>query len=141
MAALNVNLVALCPLLDADAVREIIDTALTDAQINNFLNIGYYMALPLTGHLAACGGTSMQCEIIKVLAAHGLTLRERTVKSQSVASEWSITFMAKDGYGLQASQYGQEAIAMDCSGKLAKLSMKRATLEVVSYYDFEDDED
>ena len=137
MAALDAGVVALCSGVDADGVREIIDTDLTDLQINNFINIAYYIAIPLTGLLGECGGGSMHCEIIKVLAAHFITLRERQAKSESVAGEWSISYLGRDGLGLDASLYGQNAKSMDCSGTLAKLGMKRATMAAITYYDME----
>lgn len=135
MAALDAGVVALCPDVNADGVKEIIDTDLTDAQINNFINIAYYVSLPLSDALGACGGAAMQCEIIKVLAAHFITLRERQIKSQSVAGEWSVTYLGNADLGLKASLYGQNAIDMDCSGTLAKLGLKKATIEAITYYD------
>ena len=138
MATLNPDLVALCPDTNADAVREIIDTELTDAQINAFLNTAYFVALPLSGGLDACGGTDMQCDIIKYLAAHGITLNERQVKSQSVGGEWSVAYLGKDDLGLDASLYGQQAKAMDCSGYLPTLGLKGAKFEVATYEAIED---
>lgn len=137
MAAIVAGLAALCPALDADAVREIIDTDLTDAQINNMLNMAYYITLPLAGHLGSCGGNDMLCEIIKWLAAHGIKVQERTAKSESVGGEWSISYAIKEGEGLKSSLYGQQALAMDCSGILAKLGMKQASIRVIGYEDFE----
>jgi len=138
MAALAAGVVALCPDLDADAVKEIIDTALTDAQINNFINAAYYTTIPLTGKLDECGGNAMLCEIIKWLAAHFITISEGQAKSESVAGEWSITYRGGDGLGLDASLYGQQVKAMDCSGLLAELGMKVATLEIATTAQTED---
>lgn len=141
MATLDPAVTALCSDLNAEAVKEIIDTDLTDSQINNFLNVAYYMTIPLTGKLTACGGTSMHCEIIKYLAAHAITTGPSggQVKSQSVGSgEWSVSFWGKDGEGLRGSSYGQDAIAMDCSGILAGLGLKRASLQVADYAQLED---
>ena len=58
MATLDADLVALCADLDADAVKEIIETDLTDAQINAFLNTAYYITRPLSGNLDGCGGST-----------------------------------------------------------------------------------
>ena len=137
MATLDTDLVALCADLDATALKEIIDTDLTDAQLNNFLNAAYYTTIPLTGNLGQCGGASMQCLIIKFLAAHLLTVYEGQVKSESIAGEWSVTYRGQEGQGLKSSLYGQAALDLDCSGKLAKLGMKQASIAVISYEDFE----
>jgi hypothetical protein len=133
MSTLDANLVALCPTLNADAVKEIIDTDLVDGDINEMLNIAYYVAMPLTGILDACGGVIMHCKIIKVLAAHFITIRERQVKSESVAGEWSITYLGKEDLGLSASLYGQQALVMDCSGTLVKLGLKGVLFQVADY--------
>lgn len=133
MAALEAGVVAACPTLDASSVKEIIDTAKTDAEINNFINMAYFVSLPLSGALGACGGASALCQVRQVLAAHFLTMWERQVKSQSVAGEWSVTFLGRDGLGLDASLYGQQAKILDCSGLLAKTGMKQVLLQTASY--------
>lgn len=140
MATLDPDLVALCPDVDADAVKEIIETDLTDAQINNYLNQAYYEALPLSGKLGACGGTNAHCEIIKKLAAHGITVMPHggAVKSQSVAGEWTVSYLTEGGKGLDGSAYGQAAKDMDCSGTLAKKGLKGAIFQVADYEQLED---
>jgi len=137
VATLDTDLVALCSDLDATALKEIVDTDLTDAQLHNFLNAAYYLAIPLTGNLGECGGSEAQCVIIKFLAAHFLTTYEGQAKSESVGGEWSITYRGANGLGLHSSLYGQVALSLDCSGKLAKLGMKQATIAIISYEDFE----
>lgn len=138
MATLDADLVALCADLDADAVREIIETDLTDAQINAFLNTAYYITRSLSGSLDACGGATAECNIIMWLAAHFITIRERQTKSESVAGEWTVAYLGKDGLGLNASLYGQQALALDCSGMLARVGLKRPFFKVISYEDLEE---
>jgi len=141
-----------CPSLDADSVREIISTDLTDAQINHAINTAYNITRLISSKLGSCGGSSMECTIIELLAAHFVTLREGSPKSESIGGEYSVTYRGQDGLGLNSSLYGQNALMIDCSGKLAKLGLKKATLKSVGYYDFlgtsfippdrsEDDED
>ena len=132
MAVLNVN-----ACIDADDVREIIDTDLSDARLHNFINMAYFRTLPLSGKLDDCGGGDMLCQIQLLLAAHFLTMFERQTKSEKVDSEWAVTYLGVDGEGLKASLYGQQAIALDCSGILAKAGMKRATIEVKGYIDLD----
>jgi hypothetical protein len=138
MATLDSDLTTLCSSLNAEAVREIIDTDLTDAQINAFLNMAYYISRPLNGNLGDCGGASAECAIVKLLAAHFMTLRERQVQQESIAGEWSVTYFGKSGMGLEASLYGQQALAMDCSGELAKTGLKKASITVTSYRDIDE---
>ena len=139
MVALNANLVVLCPAVDAALVKEIIDTDLSDARVNNFINMAYYITIPLQGALDACGGADAVCQILQLLAAHFLTLYERTTKSENVAGEWSVSYMAKEGIALEASLYGQQAIALDCSGKLKSAGLRVARFRILTYYDFDPD--
>lgn len=144
MTSLVSGVTTLCPSLTATAVKEIIDTDLADAVINAFINTAYYQAYALTGQLGACGGTDAQCDIIKYLAAHYIAMtRERQVKSEAVGKgEWSVTYMGQDGLNLNATTYGQTAIALDCSGALASAAagLKKATFAVVAYEDIDDAE-
>lgn len=130
MATLNANV---CASVTPDAVKEIIDTDLSDSRINAFINFAYYATIPLANKLDDCGGAGALCEIQLLLAAHFLTIYQRQTKSENVAGEWSVTYLGKDGLGLESSLYGQQAIAMDCSGELAKYGLKRATFQVVDY--------
>jgi len=123
---------------DADEIREIIETDLTTAQINAFINMAYLTTLALSGKLDDCGGADMLCEIQKLLAAHFITLRQRQTKSESIGGEWNVAYTAPEGLGLDASLYGQQAKALDCSGILMAASLKKATFQVVNYGVLED---
>lgn len=131
MARLNANAV-----VDAEDVKEIIDTSLSDNAVNNFINMAYVGTIQLAGNLSACGGTTALKEIQRLLAAHFLTMYERQPKSESIAGEASVTWMGKEGEGLKASLYGQQALALDCSGILARSGLKQATFQVWSHSDF-----
>lgn len=130
MGALNANVPAGVTATD---VKEIIETALTTSQINSFINIAYAVTRPVAGNLGDCGGSDTLVQILLLLAAHFITLRERMLKSESIGGEWSASFMGQDGLGLNASLYGQQALALDCSGTLAKAGMKKATFQVADY--------
>jgi len=133
MATLNANACT-----DADEIREIIDTDLTDAQINAAINTAYFITLALVGKLGSCGGSSTLCEIQKYLAAHFVSIHQRQTKNESIGGEWSVSFTTPEGLGLDASLQGQQAKAMDCSGTLAKMGLKKATFQVVNYGVLED---
>ncbi len=123
--------------ITADELKEIIDTDLTDARLHNFINMAHYRTRRLVSELGECGGADAVCAIVKVLAAHFLTMFQQQTKSESVGGEWSVTFRGQDGLQLNTSLYGQQAIAMDCSGILAKAGMKQARFRVISYDDLE----
>ena len=133
MAVLNPD-----ALVDPDDVKEIIDTNLTDARINAFINMAVAMTSILSGELDACGGDDTLESIQLLLAAHFLTLYERTAKSESIGGQWSVTWAIKEGPGLESSLYGQAAMNLDCSGLLSTAGWRNATFNVVSYYQLED---
>ncbi len=137
MAVLDAGLVEDFPNLDADALREVTETALENEQLNNFLNMAYYHTRVLEGKLGACGGRGQEELIVKFLAAHFLTTREQQPMSES-SGEWSVRYRGHiRGAGLESSLYGQQAIVLDCSRTLANqvTGLQKATLESVTYYD------
>lgn len=139
MADLNAGVTTACSDLGADLVKEIVDTDLTDARINNFINFAYFITKPLADELDDCGGSDALCAIMQMLAAHFLTMYERSTVSENIAGEWSVRYAIKEGLGLESSLYGQNAIALDCSGILASAGLKRAWIEVISYEQIEGD--
>lgn len=125
-------------LIDAGDVQEIVDTDLSDERINNFINMAYLRTISLSGKLGACGGDTALQYIQLLLAAHYLSLYERTTKSESIGGEWSVTYAFQEGEGLKSTPFGQQAIDMDCSGTLARAGLKRATFRVTSYYQIQE---
>lgn len=142
MAARDSNLAARFPNLDAHALKEIIQTDLAEEDLNNFLNMAYYTTRPLAGKLSACGGVAAEAAILKVMAAHFLTMYQQQPLSMSTL-DWSVTYRGSDGQGLRGSSYGQQALALDCSGILAEESagLRTARMEITTYYDITDDDD
>ena len=142
MAARDTDLATRFPNLDDSALKEIVSTDLDDVQLNNFLNMAFYVTRPLAGKLGNCGGQEAEEEIIKVLAAHFLTMYQQQPLRMSTL-DWSVTYRGTNAEGLRASTYGQQALALDCSGTLAQQAagLRSATFEVVTYYDITDDPD
>lgn len=140
MAVLDSDLESRFPSLDADALKEITETDLTDDALNNFLNIAFYMTRPLAGELGACGGINAEEMIVKFMAAHLLTAFEQQPVYESV-NEWSARYRGADGEGIKSSTYGQQALAIDCSGILAgkAMGLRDATLRTITYYDINDE--
>lgn len=137
MAVLDEN-----ALIDADDVKEVIDTDLTNSAINRFINQAYVTTIPLSGRLGSCGGSTAHAEIQCQLAAHFIAMsRERQTVSESVGGEVSVKFAGQTGKGLEATTYGQNALALDCSGTLAALGRKRATFRVWDHDDIDYDYD
>lgn len=131
-------------LIDAEGVKEIIDTQLTDSAINRFINMAYQMSIPLSGKLGGCGGSDALGEIQGLLAAHLISMtREQQAERESIAGEASVTYRGKSGLRLEATLFGQAALDMDCSGHLARLGKKRGSIRVWDSesinYDYDED--
>ena len=143
MATLDNGLATRFPDLDADALKEIIDTEKPDTELHNYLNMAYFTSLPLMGKLAACGGAKQEEMIVKVLAAHFLTMEEQQPSSEQ-SGEYMVKYRGNfTGWGLQTSTYGNQALAMDCSGYLAEIAegYKDARMSITTYYDITDETD
>lgn len=117
--------------ITADEVKEIYDTEMTNAQLANFINMSYLLVSRLS-----ITDADLEKNMELLLAAHFATTYDGVVKSQSVGSEWSVTYATVIGEGLKSSIYGQQALALDTTGQLAKLELKRAVFKVSSAYDF-----
>lgn len=120
----------------ADGVKEIIDTDKTDAQINNFINAAHLLVVQQD--LSGAGlAEELLVEIERWLSAHFLAIFDQRVHKESVGGEWSAEYQGKTTMGLEATTYGQQALALDISGGLAVAGLKKISLEVYSYVDQE----
>lgn len=114
-------------------VKDIIDTTLTKGQIHAFINGAHQIVLDnLTGE-----GLSEETltEIERYLSAHLLALRDQQVQSERIGSEYQATYQGKTDKGFEATFYGQTAVSLDPSGKLAEagLLLKQSSFRVHGY--------
>lgn len=111
----------------ATEVKEIIDTSLTDAQINTMITAAN---LTVTKHLGDQGLSSdLLKEIERWLSAHFCHARDPREQEKSIDST-RVKFQGQTGLGLDATFYGQQVKVLDPTGRLAKLGQKRATIFV-----------
>jgi hypothetical protein len=113
-------------------VRVVIATALADPQLTAL--IGDAVLIAEGCPVVATYDATRQAAIVKWIAAHlvaqqsgkagALTQKALGDASESYAS-------AAMGAQLAGSRYGQQAIALDPSGCLAQLGMRRATFKVL----------
>jgi hypothetical protein len=125
--------------VEPDEVKEIIDTSLTDSQINAFINSAHYL---IQANLLNKGlSANILTQIELWLSAHFLAIRDQRVESEGVAGEWQARYQGKTGMGFSATTYGQQALLLDTTGTLASAGLKAITFEVyseqdsASYYD------
>ncbi|OQX65415.1 MAG: hypothetical protein B5M51_00795 [Anaerolinea sp. 4484_236] len=122
--------------INADDVREIMDTDLSDARINAFINLAYRMIQRIDGELGDCGGDDTFDAIHVLVTCHLITSNEQVVATEKIG-DTSVTYhAAAKGTGLNATFYGQQAIDMDCSGMLSSANKPKVSLEAVTYSDF-----
>ncbi len=114
-------------LVSAERVMDIIDTSLTTAQVNAFINTAHSI---VTLNLSAKGLTNATLAQIELwLAAHLLSIRDQRKKAIKV-DDVSVTYQGETGMGLKATLYGQQALALDYTNTLASLGQKRASFQV-----------
>lgn len=98
----------------ASDVKNVIDTDLADGVIDSFISDAYTMLLDIVG--------SENETVQKYLTAHLITVsRQRQIK-QAGAGSASVTYSEKFGKSLDSTTYGQIAMTLDNTNKLASAS-------------------
>ena len=112
----------------ADEVRQIMDdTDLTDINIESFIS----GATALMDSLFGSSSTSLLKEIERWLSAHLIACtRERQALKEEAGSA-KVTYTGEYGQGLHMTSYGQMAMSLDITGKLAALMMKAVKIYAI----------
>lgn len=106
-------------------VKEIIQTEL---EIDIFIDTASEI---IKAHLSDAGlADTLLTKIELYLAAHFVTLREKQVSAEKYGNA-SATYQGDTGMHLSSSLYGQTAIALDVTGKLASAGKGVCTFEVI----------
>lgn len=123
--------------LDPDArvspadVKEIIETDLADTALHVFINTAHNLVQDALVSTSAGLSNARLTDIELWLSAHYLAVgMERQVQSERVGDEWQATYEGKTDMGLNSTRYGQMALGLDTSGKLATLGKQRARFKV-----------
>lgn len=116
----------------ADAeVRAIIDVDSLLTDISPFITAAN---LIVTDKLASSGTSEeMLKEIERWLAAHFVAVRDPRSKSESIGGITAHYFVGREGEGLRSTPYGQQALALDLTGILAKAGMRGASIGIVNW--------
>jgi cyclophilin family peptidyl-prolyl cis-trans isomerase len=106
--------------ITASRVREIIETDMADTEVGAFIDGAYWFLGEVFSNV-----DSLE-ELQRWVAAHMIAAtRERQAK-QEKAGPASATYMGYgEGANLASTTYGQMALTMDTTGKLAEASTKR----------------
>jgi hypothetical protein len=120
--------------LDSDArvtaaqVQEIISTKLSAETINAAINTAHHL---VDAKLASTSLTpDLLIDIELWLSAHFVAIRDPRSKSESIG-DYSTTYQGNTDMGLNATTYGQQALALDYTGTLAAMGLKKATLNMI----------
>lgn len=110
-------------------VRDVIGSiSLTNEQINGFINAGILIVTEdLTGSRAGKLSDARRRLIALFLAAHFITLQVQSQQSIAIGSDVRIDNVALEtrfsiGKGLELTRFGQQAVALDPSGRLRQLA-------------------
>jgi len=107
------------PRVNGDEVKQIIGTELTASQIDPFISV----ASVLAGNISGLGADTMK-EIERWLAAHFVAIRDPRLKSTETGDAKD-EYLGVVGKGLEATQYGQQALFLDTTNALASIGKRK----------------
>ena len=114
-------------------MKEILDTSLTDAQVENFIAIASAMVDDLDTDTTLTDARLILIE--QWLTAHIIaSTRERMGKSEKLGDA-QITYLGEFGKGLDSTPYGQMAAQLDTSGTLRALGKKKITMKAITSFE------
>lgn len=118
----------------ADKIKEILDTSLTDTQINGFIAGATALVDEVLGDVTSISDT-LKAEIERWLTAHMIaSTREQQLQSAKAGSTGA-TYQGQTGKGLESTFYGQTAMRLDASGKLAALGKASVSITAITSFD------
>lgn len=107
-------------------VLKITDTELTD--LKPFIRTASILVDSLAARDTNSDLTAATLKQIEVwLAAHFVALRDPVALSEKTGEAQITYFLGKPGMGLEATPYGQAAISLDTTGRLATVGKKRSS--------------
>lgn len=114
-----------------EEVRVIVETTLTDSELEQIIGDAALVAGPCVGKLSG----DRQRAIVKYIAAHLVALSggggDAMVASRKLGDA-SVTFSrAQVGQNLMSTSYGQRAVMLDPTGCLARLGERSAYMKVL----------
>lgn len=106
-------------------VRTLIETNLADGEIDEFINTSNIV---VNDRLSGEGlGSSLLSEIELYLAAHFVTMREeKGGLDKERFGDATDAYKGEAGTGFSYTRYGQQAMAMDTTGRLASAGKRQA---------------
>ena len=118
--------------VDADDVKEIIKTNLTDNEITPFITTANLL---VNENLASDSySTALLTEIEKWLSAHLIAITKER-QAQKVKMDDSEETYGRLGLHLNSTTYGQMVTMLDTNGILSNLGKKKASIQAIPSFD------
>lgn len=118
------------PRVTATEVMEIIETDLTESQVNPFITSANVMVNDVLG----TGDTAVLKNIELWITCHMIaSSRERQAIDEKAGSA-SVKYGGQYGANLASTSYGQMAMALDTTGTLASLGGRQASIRAVESF-------
>lgn len=116
------------PRVTVEEVRKIIDTDITDNEIQAFIAT----ANSLVDSVLPNQGISEELliEIEKWLSAHFVSIKDPRLRQLRIG-EVTETYYGRGGEGLNHTPYGQQVLLLDYTGSFANLGKRKASFNVV----------
>jgi hypothetical protein len=113
----------------ASAVKEVIETELTDAEVNACINTANVLIQGRSRMLTELSDDTLT-QIELWLAAHFVSVRDPRVAQETV-DDTTIRYELPKAGSLTESTYGQVAVALDTTLSLVGSTVRRAVIEVL----------
>jgi hypothetical protein len=109
-----------------------IDSSVTDARITVFITQANLMVSAAFSGDTTVGESTLK-EIERNVAAHFIRALIGMQEVSEKAGEVSVTYAGKFGEFLKGSSFGQMALMLDPTGKLARVGRTKASFKTVDY--------
>ena len=125
--------------VNAEDVKEIFDTLMTDPQINAFINMASRLVTnqiqgqEILGSSSTISNATLK-DIELLLSAHFCSLNDPRAETEDWAGEYRFKVQGKTDMMLDATFYGQQAKLLDTTGTLDRLgeTRRKATLTILT---------
>lgn len=108
------------------------DTAMVKEDITTFLNTANHMVTDVLVNGGADYGVAILEDVERYLAAHLATIKDPVMIEEKTGAG-HFKFAVKVGMGLEATQYGQQVLAIDYKGFFATVAKAMGRTEIKAF--------
>ena len=114
-----------------EEVKEIINTSLTEEQVEPFIDVAHALLEQYLGSETSLSEVLLK-EIERWLAAHFVAIRTPGIRSKGADGANVVYEIGYLGRGLEATRYGQQVKALDPTGLLSSIGKRKAEFKSIS---------